>query len=136
MGEKLVHKIKLPLISNENGDLSFCEAGKSVPFEIKRVFYISNVRKNDKRGFHAHHKTKQALFCIKGSALIKFDDGKNKDEVLLDKQNIGVLIDSKVWHSMENFSEDLIMLVLASEFYDESDYIRNYQDFLDFIKTD
>jgi len=133
MTPKLINKIELPLIGNENGDLSFCESGKSIPFEIKRVFYISNVRKDDKRGFHAHHKTKQVLFCIQGSALIKFDDGKNKDEILLDKQNIGVLIDSKVWHSMENFSEDLIMLVLASEYYDESDYIRNYQDFLDFV---
>lgn len=132
--DMMIKKIELPMKHDERGDLVFMESEHQIPFEIKRVFYLTNLEKDGKRGFHAHKATRQVLFCIKGSALIKFDDGANKSEILISEPNTGVIIENKVWHSMEEFSEDLTMLVIASEHYDEDDYLRDYQEFLKFIK--
>lgn len=129
-----IEKISLPLIKDNRGFLVFAESEKHIPFKIKRVFYIGGVEKDGCRGFHANKKNKNILFCIQGSAVIKFDNGKEKVEIFLNEPNMGVLINNKIWHSMENFSKDLIMLVFSSEFYDESDYIRDYKEYIKYIK--
>jgi dTDP-4-dehydrorhamnose 3,5-epimerase-like enzyme len=130
---RLIQKIILPLIHDKRGDLVFAEAQNQIPFPIKRVFYITNVKSGGQRGFHAHKKTAIVLFCLKGSSLIKLDNGKQKAEILLDKPNVGVLIREKIWHSMEEFSPGTLLLVLASHFYDEKDYLRNYQEFKKYL---
>ena len=133
--KKLYDIIKLPYIEDERGYLSFAESNRQIPFQIKRIYYMGKLIFSGNRGHHAHKKTVQVLFCLKGSALIKFDDGKNKSEIKLDKPNIGVTIPNLVWHSMEDFAKDTLILVLASEPYNEQDYIRNYEDFLRYIQS-
>lgn len=129
----LIETINLPILSDERGSLSFAEASSHIPFPIKRIFYITNTPENGNRGFHAHKATHQVLFCLHGSVLIKLDDGINKSEFLLSKPNVGLLIRNKIWHSMENFTKDCVFLSVASTHYSEKDYIRNYDDFLNFI---
>lgn len=122
--------IELPVISEKDrGNLCFGEIKKQIPFEIKRFYYIFNVPMGANRGQHAHKTTKQALFCINGSVKIKLDDGLNKDEIILSKPNEGVLLGEMLWAEVTDFQEHAILLVLASDFYKEEDYIRNYQDF-------
>lgn len=122
--------IELPVISEKDrGNLCFGEIKKQIPFEIKRFYYIFNVPMGANRGQHAHKTTKQALFCINGSVRIKLDDGLNKDEIILSKPNEGVLLGEMLWAEVTDFQEHAILLVLASDFYKEEDYIRNYQDF-------
>ncbi|TSC92871.1 MAG: hypothetical protein CEN89_389 [Candidatus Berkelbacteria bacterium Licking1014_7] len=129
----LPQKIKLPIIRDERGDLIFGEYKKHIPFSIKRIFYILNTRKNGKRGFHAHKKTILALFCLSGSAIIKLDNGQKKTEVLLSKPNEGVIILSKIWHSMEDFAPNTTFLVLASELFNKNDYLRDYNEFKKYL---
>ena len=119
---------------NATGQLFVFENLKTIPFEIKRVFYIANVKGNITRGMHANIKTQMYLFCIKGSCKFLLDDGTNKDIVELDTPEIGLYIGTYVWREMFDFSEDCILMVLASEFYDANEYIRNYEDFLKIAK--
>ena len=115
----------------EQWALTFFEWEKDVPFEIKRVYYIYNVRdKTCIRWKHAHYNTNQAMFVLKWSLRMIFDDWINKEEIILDKPDEWVLIPKMMWHAMDQFSEDCIALVVASSIYDEKDYIRNYEDFL------
>jgi dTDP-4-dehydrorhamnose 3,5-epimerase-like enzyme len=93
---------------------------------------VSGVR----RGFHAHKCLKQMLICVHGSCKILLDDGSEKQEVLLDKPNKGLIIESNIWREMFDFSEDAVLMVVASELYDESDYIRNYDDFIAYIREE
>ena len=93
-----------------------------------------NAMKGVRRGFHAHKKLKQILICVKGSCKILLDDGIEKAEVLLDKPNKGLLIESHLWREMFDFSEDAVLMVLASELYDESDYIRDYDEFIKYVR--
>lgn len=125
--------IELPVIRDgKDGCLSVAENLRNIPFEIKRVYYIYNLNdKNAIRGKHAHKKLQQIIFCINGSFCLKLDDGINRQDVILDEPNIGIYMDAKLWHTMSRFSENCILLVLASDFYDESDYIRDYSQFLE-----
>lgn len=100
-----------------------------VPFLIKKVLVITDVKNNDVRGGHTHHKTIQVLTCIKGSCSVTLDDGTSKEKIDLKAGGPGVLLEPYVWHTMENFSDDAILLVVASEDYDEKDYIRSYDEF-------
>ena len=124
----LIQTIKIPKI-NDDCWLYFAEYPKHIPFKIERIYYITQAKKNLPRGFHAHHKTRQVLFCIHGSIKMIFDDGKKKASIILKKPEIGVLIDKMVWHEMHQFSKDAILLVVASAPYDPKDYIRDYSDF-------
>lgn len=117
-------------LGDERGQLVVLEGNQTVPFEIKRVYYIYGVDTQIPRGFHAHKVTQQVAICIKGGCKMLMDDGEAKTTVLMDSPTQGVLIDVMQWHEMHDFSEDCILMVLASEHYDESDYIRNYDDFL------
>ena len=119
---------------DERGMLIALETNNEVPFEIKRVYYMYDTLSNVRRGFHAHKKLEQILICIHGECKIHLDDGKETEEILLNKPYEGLYITNDMWREMYDFSPDAVLLVLASELYDESDYIRNYDKFLEFIK--
>jgi len=119
-----------------DGCILVAESLRHIPFKIKRVYYISNLgNKNAIRGKHAHKKLEQVIFCINGSFLLRLDDGKNKKEIVLDKLGIGIYLGVDLWHTMTQFSKDCILLVLASDYYKESDYIRDYMQFIEYIKN-
>ncbi|GMN99929.1 sugar 3,4-ketoisomerase [Parageobacillus thermoglucosidasius] len=121
--------IDFKIMGDERGSLISLEQNKNIPFEIKRVYYIFNTKKGVRRGFHAHKKLKQVLIAVKGSCKIHLDDGFDTKEIVLDNPSKGLYLDSLVWREMYDFSDDCVLLVLASEFYTEEDYIRNYDDF-------
>ncbi|MBP8016639.1 FdtA/QdtA family cupin domain-containing protein [Candidatus Gracilibacteria bacterium] len=127
--------IEIPKKSDKGGNLSFMESNVHIPFDVKRVYYIYDLNDDgNQRGDHAHYKTKQVLFCISGSVKIGFDDGKEQKEFVLDKSNVGIYIPPMIWHYMKDFSPGCIILVVASENYEEVDYIRNYENFINLIK--
>ncbi len=128
-------QINLQQINDEkDGVLSVAEQEKQIPFRIKRVYYIHSFKdKNAIRGFHAHKYLEQAIFCISGSFKLMTNDGNNEQSFLLNNPNQGIYIGKELWHIMDQFSHDCIILVFASDFFDESDYIRNYQEFLDYL---
>ncbi|BCX14779.1 MAG: dTDP-6-deoxy-3,4-keto-hexulose isomerase [Patescibacteria group bacterium] len=130
MKRKLIKIIKAPSFITD-GMLTQLQY-PDVPFEIKRVYFIQGVSEGAVRGAHAHVETIQALFCIQGSIKMVFDDGKVREEIILDKPNVGVLLEPGVWHEMQDFKKDTIILVLASKEYEPKDYIRSYEDFLNF----
>jgi len=120
--------------SGEKGKLSFMESGKDVPFEVKRIYYIYDIEDlNIKRGYHAHKTLKQVIFCLNGSFVLELDNGFEKREILLNKPNKGILIDFNIWRNMKNFSKNVVIMVVASDYYDENDYIRNYDEFIEYI---
>nr|MCR4942487.1 FdtA/QdtA family cupin domain-containing protein [Campylobacter sp.] len=106
------------------------ESNRQIPFEIKRVFYIYGTQKNISRGNHSHYKTKQFLIAVNGSCKVTLDNGKTKETFDLNNPNLGLFQDVLIWGSMHNFSKDCVLLVLADKYYDESDYIRDYDEFL------
>lgn len=122
--------VNLPPLGDERGSLVALEAGKSVPFEIKRVYYLFATKDGVSRGFHAHKKLQQMAVCVTGKCRMVLDDGHSREEAWLDSPTKGLLVNDLVWHEMHDFSSDCVMLVLASEHYDEKDYIRIYDDFL------
>jgi len=126
----LIKTISLKSLGDERGSLVALEGNKSVPFDIKRVYYIFGTKEGVSRGFHAHRNLKQVAVCVTGSCRFVLDNGKQCEEVVLDKSTIGLLIDNLTWREMYDFSPDCVLMVLASEYYDESDYIRDYQEFL------
>lgn len=129
-----VRQDEYPVIGDERGSLVVLEALKSIPFNIKRVYYMYNLKEDLPRGFHAHKELQQIMVCIQGSCQVKLDDGKTKTEVVLENPNQGLLIDKMIWHEMYDFSENCKLMVLASDYYDESDYIRNYEDFMKVVR--
>lgn len=126
----LIQWIHFPPLGDERGSLVALETGKTVPFDIKRVYYIFATQKAVARGFHAHKNLKQIVVCVTGKCRMVLDDSKVRQEIWLDSPTKGLLISDLVWREMHDFSEDCVLLVLASEHYDENDYIRDYQDFL------
>ncbi|MDL9985133.1 FdtA/QdtA family cupin domain-containing protein [Providencia rettgeri] len=131
---KLVNTIEFKTLGDDRGSLVSLEQNKNIPFEVKRIYYIFGTKEGVSRGFHAHKNLQQVAICVKGSCRFVLDDGHNKDEIILDNPNIGLHINSFMWREMHDFSEDCVLIVLASELYDESDYIRNYNDFLKELK--
>jgi dTDP-4-dehydrorhamnose 3,5-epimerase-like enzyme len=120
---------------DSRGQLVSLEKMKEIPFEIKRVYYIYDTLPNVRRGFHAHKTLKQLLMCVHGSCKILLDNGHEKEVVLLDTPYEGIFVNGLIWREMFDFSSDAVLMVLASEIYDESDYIRNYETFLEYVKT-
>jgi len=117
-----------------DGVISVAENHKNIPFDVKRVYYIYDLNNPEAiRGKHAHKKLEQVLFCISGSCEIGLDDGTTKQTIKLDKPNIGVYLGIELWHTMQKFSNHCILLVLASDYYNASDYIRDYDEFLEYI---
>lgn len=128
----LVKWIDFQSLGDERGSLVAVEVGmdKAVPFDIKRVYYIYHTEKKVSRGYHAHKKLKQVAICVAGKCRMVLDDGKKREEVWLDSPTKGLVIEDMTWREMHDFSDDCVLLVLASEHYDETDYIRDYAEFL------
>lgn len=127
--------IKLQFFNDfPDGNLVIGESKKSVPFEIKRIYFINNLfNKKSIRGKHAHKKLEQIIFCINGHFILNLDDGKKKQSVLMNDPYCGVRLGPKLWHTMTKFSNDCVILVLASDYYVEKDYIREYEGFLKYV---
>lgn len=114
------------------GVLSFFEATRDISFEIKRIYYISQVPEGARRGFHAHKELKQLLFCPYGKIRLLLDDGKQRREITLNDPSVGVVIDKLVWREMIWQQSDSVLCVAVSDFYTEDDYIRDYDAFLQY----
>lgn len=121
---------------DDRGQLVALEERKDIPFAIKRVYYMYDTGPGVRRGFHAHKSLEQILICIHGSCKILMDNGTEKKIVSLEKPYEGLYINNNIWREMFDFSSDAVLMVLASEYYDEDDYIRNYDDFLEFVNKD
>jgi dTDP-4-dehydrorhamnose 3,5-epimerase-like enzyme len=116
-------------LGDERGSLIAIEAEKSVPFPVRRVYYIFGTKAGVERGFHAHKALNQVAVAVTGSCEMVLDDGECETSVLLDSAQKAVLIGPGVWRVMRNFSSDCVLLVLADQHYDEADYIRDYEEF-------
>lgn len=121
---------RLPLINDMRGNLSFAEYSQHLPFIPKRYFIVFDVPSKEVRGEHAHKNLHQFLVCIKGTCSVVVDDSVNREEILLDSPNIGVHVPPMVWSVQYKYSQDAVLLVLASDIYDPADYIRDYDEFL------
>lgn len=119
---------------DERGQLVAIEENREVPFKIKRIYYMYDTTEDVIRGKHAHKSLQQILICVHGSCKIRLDDGYETKIVVLDNPKEGLLVSSVMWREMFDFSSDAVLMVLASELYDESDYIRDYNEFLKFVK--
>lgn len=115
------------------GQLSFFESNRECPFDIKRIYYISEVPEGVRRGFHAHKNLKQFVFCPYGEICFVLDDGNNREEIVLNNPSIAILIEKPIWREMVWIKENSVLCVCASEYYDENDYIRDYEAFKKFI---
>lgn len=125
--------INFNIMGDERGSLIALEANRHIPFDIKRVFYIYGTQDGVPRGQHSHYKTKQLLISVAGSCKVTLDDGRTKEIFDLNQPHIGLLQDPMIWGSMHDFSSDCVLMVLANDYYDESDYIRDYNKFLEVV---
>jgi hypothetical protein len=125
--------IDLPKITDPRGNLTFIEGARHVPFDIKRVYYLYDVPGGSERGGHAHKELHQLVIAISGSFDILLDDGFKKRKYHLNRSYSGLYICPKIWRELDNFSSGSVCLVLASNLYDENDYYRDYQDFLNAV---
>ena len=121
---------------DERGQLISLEETKDIPFAIKRVYYLYDTAEGVVRGKHAHKSLEQILICIHGSCKVLLDNGAEKKVVFLEKPYEGLYIANNIWREMFDFSDDAVLMVLASDFYKEEDYIRDYEKFLHFINLD
>lgn len=127
----LNNTIELQSYGDNRGCISIAEIGKEIPFDVKRIYYLTNLSDSKPRGFHAHRELRQLAICIEGSCRMLLDDGVDKSVVAMDSPTLGVLIEPMVWHEMHDFSDGCVFLVLASDIYNEQDYIRDYSEFID-----
>lgn len=125
--------VKLPERRSETGNIVIAEVEKDVPFAIRRVYCLVDLDVETRRGFHAHRQLEQLVICLHGSCRILLDDGSRRTEVTLAQPNRGLLLRSMIWREMFDFSQGCVLMVLASEHYDEADYIRNYDDFMQLV---
>jgi dTDP-4-dehydrorhamnose 3,5-epimerase-like enzyme len=117
-----------------DGILVIGEGLRDIPFEIKRFYFITELNNtNTIRGLHAHKKLHQVIFCVSGSFSLTLDDGYQKQTIYMNLNNVGVILGPMLWHTMHGFSENCVLLVVASDHYDESDYIRDYEEFIKLI---
>lgn len=125
--------VDFKILGDDRGSLVALESFGNVPFEVKRVYYIYGTAQDAIRGKHAHKKLEQMIVCVSGSCDFILDDGRNKNIVHLDSPAQGLYLKNTIWREFTNFSKDCVLVVLASEHYDESDYFRNYDEFLKFV---
>ena len=129
MTVSLVEFLNISALGDARGQLVVCENMRNVPFDIKRVYYLTGTIDGVSRGFHAHKELEQVAVCVSGKCLMVLDDGQIKEEVWLDSPLKVIKIDRMVWHEMHYYSADCVLLVMASDYYDEADYIRDYSVF-------
>lgn len=123
--------IELPKIADTRGNLTFIESNKHIPFDIRRVYYLYDVPGGAERGGHAHKALHQLIVAMSGSFDVVLDDGKDKRRVHLNRSYFGLYVCPMIWREIDNFSSGSVCMVLASNFYDETDYYRDYFQFLD-----
>lgn len=122
--------IDLPMIKNPKGNLTFIEAGRQIPFDIRRVYYLYDIPGGEERGGHAHRALHQLIIAMSGSFDIRLDDGRAKKTVHMNRSYYGLYICPMIWREIDNFSSGAVCMALASEFYDEADYYRDYDQFI------
>lgn len=122
--------IDFNIMGDKRGSLVALEEHCNAPFDIKRVYYIFDTKEHVRRGFHAHKNLKQIAICVSGSCVFHLNDGKETKEITLDSPSKGLLIEGLIWREMYDFSNDCVLMVVASEHYDDNDYIRNFEEFL------
>ncbi len=125
--------IDLPKITDPRGNLTVAEQMENVPFEIKRAYWVYDVPAGESRGGHAHKRLKQFVVALSGSFHVTLDNGFEREKVLLNHPYQGLLIETNTWRTLDDFSSGAVCLVLASELYDEDDYIYDYEDFLKYV---
>ncbi|EML9905080.1 MULTISPECIES: FdtA/QdtA family cupin domain-containing protein [Morganella] len=126
----LINLIEFKTLGDDRGSLISLEQNKNIPFEIKRIYYIFGTKENVSRGFHAHRNLQQVAVCLSGSCRFVLDNGEKREDIILNSPDKGLYISNYMWREMHDFSPDCVLIVLASDFYLESDYIRNYDDFM------
>ena len=126
--------IDLPKMFDPRGNLTVAEQFKNVPFGIKRVYWVYDVPGGESRGGHAHKECKEFIIAVSGSFHVTLDDGTDKKSYLLNHPYQGLLVETGIWRTLDDFSSGAVCLVLASELYDESDYIRDYDELLEYVK--
>lgn len=127
--------IMLRQISDERGHLVVLEAGRDIPFSIKRSYYVFGMQGDQPRGFHAHKELQQVIVCVRGACNVLHDDGRDKTTIRLDAPDKGVYIGPMVWHEMHDFTPDCVFVSYASDLYDEADYIRDYGEFMKVVNN-
>ena len=131
----IIDLVELTSHKNPRGSLVAIESNNNIPFTIERIYYIYNVPEGKRRGYHAHKDLKQLAICLHGSCKFLLDNGKGKHIYTLDTPTKGLYIKGLIWREMFDFSDDCVLLVLASEPYNEEDYIRDYEEFQERIRT-
>lgn len=126
--------IDLPKIQDARGNLTFIEAGKHIPFAIQRVYYLYDVPGGAERGGHAHKELHQLIIAVSGSFDIQLDDGHSKKTVHMNRSYYGLYVCPMIWREIGNFSSGAVCMVLASNYYDELDYYREYNQFISDVK--
>lgn len=122
--------INLPVMGKEMGNLTVIEGARQIPFDIKRIYYIYDIPEGVERGSHAHQNLHQLIIAVSGSFDIVLDDGINKRLFHMNRSHFGLYVCPMIWRTLNNFSSGAVCLVVASDFYEENDYIRNYSDFM------
>lgn len=128
--------VNIDVVHNESGNISVLENNNTIPFDVKRIYYLYDVPMGAERGGHAHYELEQYVIAASGSFTFVLDDGLEKREFFLNHPNKALHIKPGIWREMKDFSSGSICLVLASMQYSESDYIRNYEDFLNYRKNE
>lgn len=123
------HVLDFPPIGDSRGWLIALESERSIPFAIRRVYYIFGTGAGVRRGMHAHHELEQVAVCVSGRCSFLIEDGSRREIIHLDSPSRGLYLGGVIWHEMFDFSPDCVLMVIASEHYDESDYIRDYDEF-------
>lgn len=131
--KKETYIIEIPKVHDERGSLAVVEKDV-LPFKIKRIYYLYDVPSDSFRGGHAHKEQQSVIIALSGSFEVVIDNGLSKKRILLNKPNQGLFIPTEMWREIENFSSGSVCLVLASTEFNESEYIRNYDDFLSFVR--
>ncbi|MGO9008538.1 MAG: sugar 3,4-ketoisomerase [Bryobacteraceae bacterium] len=129
-GELPVHVIDLPKIADQRGNLTFIEGKRHLPFSVRRVYYLYDVPAGATRGGHAHRRLEEFVIAASGSFTVVVDDGRSRKTFFLNRPHYGLYIPRMVWRELEDFSSGATCVVLASEEYDESDYYREYSEYI------
>lgn len=134
MAESLAEYISLPQFNEPRGNLTFIESGRHVPFDFTRIYYIYDIPSGAVRARHAHKELHQLLIAISGSFDVRLHDGFREETVTLNRPHVGLHLKPHVWHDLLNFSSGSICLALASAPYEESDYIRHFDEFMAYVR--
>ncbi|MCX7780186.1 MAG: FdtA/QdtA family cupin domain-containing protein [Negativicutes bacterium] len=135
MGVSDCRIINLNKIADPRGNLTFIESNRHIPFEIKRVYYLYDVPGGETRGGHAHKDLQQFIVAMSGSFDVILDDGYVRKAVTLNRSYFGLYLPRMVWRELVNFSSGAVCMVLASDFYDENDYYRDYEEFVKIVRS-